>query len=86
MFKKFAQRYLPKPNVCNIASGIGLNVNANKTEFRCFKQGVITAFMCKPLNFVGQFIYLGCNILSIVSDENIYIGKAWTAIERLSII
>ena len=64
------------------AGGIGLNLNANKTEFMCFKQeGAIST-----LKFVDQFTYLGSNISSTESNVNIYIGKSWMAVNRLLII
>ena len=69
------------------ARGIGLYVNSDKTEFMCFKQdGDISTLDGKPLKLVDQFTYLGSNISSTESDVNIRIGKAWTAIDRLSII
>ena len=45
------------------AGGIGLYVNANKTEFMCFRQeGAIYTLSCKPLKLVDQFTYHGSNI------------------------
>ena len=38
------------------------------------------------MKLVDQFLYLGSNIPSTVSDVNICIGKAWITIVRLSII
>ena len=40
----------------------------------------------KILKLVAQFIYLGSNISSTESDNNIRMGKAWPAIDRLMII
>ena len=37
----------------------------------------------KSLKLVDQFIYLGSNISFIESNVNTFIGKAWTAIDRL---
>ena len=38
-----------------------------------------------PLHKLGvQFIYLGSNISSAERNVNLHIGKAWTAIDRLS--
>ena len=69
------------------AGGIGLHVNANKTEYICFKQEVaIFTLRGKPLKLVNQFTYLGSNISSTESDANIRPKKAWNAIGRLSII
>ena len=38
------------------------------------------------LKLVDQFIYLGSNTSSTESNVNIYIGKTWTIIDKLSII
>ena len=40
----------------------------------------------KSLNLVDQFTYRSSNISFTESDVNTRIGKAWTAIDRLSII
>ena len=40
----------------------------------------------KPLKLVDQFTYLGSNISSTEIDVNIRIGKAWTAIDKFSVI
>ena len=53
----------------------------------CFKQvGTISTQSRKPLKLVDKFTYLGSNISSTESDDNIRLSKAWTAIKRLSII
>ena len=65
------------------AGAIGLFVNVNKTEFRRFKQeGTISTLSGKPLKLVDQFTYLSNNISSTESDINIYLAKAWIAIDR----
>ena len=58
------------------ASGIGLYVNSDKTDFMGFYQGVISSLKYKPLKLVDQFIYIGSNISSTENDVNIHIGKA----------
>ena len=59
------------------AGGIGINVNAIKTEFMCFKQeGTIFNLSGSPLKLVDQFTYLSSNISSTKSDVNIYLAKA----------
>ena len=63
-----------------------LYVNADKTEFICFKKGVIFTLSGKPLKFIDQFTYLGRSISSTESDVNICIGKVWIANDRLSVI
>ena len=69
------------------ARGIGLYVNSDITELICFKEnGAISTVSGKLLKCVDQFIYLGSNISSTESGINICIGKAWIAIDRLSII
>ena len=71
----------------NRASSIGRYRNANKTEYMCFKQkGAISTLNGKPLELVDQLTYLGSNISSTESDDNISLMKAWNAIDRLSII
>ena len=66
---------------------IGLYMNANKTEHIYFKQkGAISTQRGKTLKSVDQFTYLESNILSIESDVNIYLMKAWNTINMLLII
>ena len=67
--------------------GIGLYVNADKTEFLCVKQDeTISTISGKPLKLVDQFTHFGSNISSTEIDDNICIGKTWTAIDWLLII
>ena len=68
----------------NVARGIGLYENLDKIEFRCLKQNSAISLNSKPLKSVDQFIYLGTNISSTESNVNKLIGKALTAIDRLS--
>ena len=64
---------------------IGPNVNADITEYECFKQkGAIFILSSKPLELVDQFTYLGSNISS--TESNVSLVKTWNAIGRLSII
>ena len=66
------------------ARGISLDVNTDKTEFMYFKQdGTIPTLNGKLLKLVDQFKYLDSNISSTESNVNIYIGRTWTAIDRL---
>ena len=64
---------------------ISLHVNADKTECMCFNQENIT-LNSGSLNFVDKFTYLGSSIISTESDISMHLAKAWTAIDRLSII
>ena len=68
-------------------SRIGLHTNANKTEFVCFKrEGAISTLNSKTLKLVDNFTYLSSNISSIESNVKIHLAKAWTVIDKLSII
>ena len=69
------------------AAGIGLHVNAHKTEYMCYYQtGDITTLDGTPLKLVDKFTYLGSSVSSTEKDINKRLTKAWTAIDRLSII
>ena len=69
------------------ASGIGFHVNANKTEYICFNQkGDISTLKNGHLKLVDKFTYLGSNVSSTENDINTRLAKAWTAIDRLSVI
>ena len=65
------------------AAGIGLHVNAHKTEYMCYNQtGGISTLDGTPLKLVDKFTYLG----SSEKDIDTRLTKVWTAINRLSII
>ena len=67
--------------------GIGLHVNADKTEFMCFNQeGYISTLYGSSLKLVDKFMYLVNSVLSTENDSNVYLAKAMTAIGSLSII
>ena len=69
------------------AAGIGLYVNAHKTEYMCYNQtGDISTLEETPLKLVDKFIYLGSSVESTEKDIETRLTKAWTAINRLSII
>ena len=66
------------------ASGIGLHVNADKTDFMCFNQrGNFSTLDGWSLKLVDKFTCLGSNISSTENDINTRLAKAWTAIDRL---
>ena len=68
-------------------AGIGLHVNAHKMEYMCYNQtGDITTLDGTPLKLVDKFIYLGCSVSLTEKDIDTRLTKAWTAIDRLSII
>ena len=69
------------------AAGIGLHVNAHKTEFTCFNQkGDISTLDGNSLKLVDKFTYLGSSVSSTEKDIDTRLMKAWTAIDRLSVI
>ena len=69
------------------AAGIGLHVNANKTEYMCYNQtGNIATLDRASLKLVDKFTYLGSSVSSTEKDIDTRLTKAWTAIDRLSII
>ncbi len=69
------------------AAGIGLHVNAHKTEYMCYNQtGDITTLDGTALKLVDKFTYLGITVSSTEKDVDTSLKKAWTAINRLTII
>ena len=69
------------------AAGIGLNVNADKTEFMRFNQrSDISTLNGRSLKLVNEFTYLGSSISSTENDINTRLAKARTALDRLSVI
>ena len=69
------------------AAGIGLYVNAHKTEYMCYNQtGDISTLEGTPLKLVDKFTYLGSRVASTEKDIETRLMKAWTAINRLSMI
>ena len=69
------------------AAGIGLYANAHKTEYMCYNQtGDISTLDGTPLKLLDKFTYLGSSVTSTEKDIDTWLTKAWTAINRLSII
>ena len=71
------------------AEGLGKYhyVNANKTEYMCFNQaGDISTLDRTSLKLVDKFTYLGSSVSSTEKDIDTRLTKAWTAIDKLSII
>ena len=67
------------------AAGIGLHVNAHKTEYMCFNQrGDISTLNGSSLKLADKFTYLGSSVSSTETDINI--RQAWAAIDKLSVI
>ena len=66
-------------------AGISLHVNSHKTEYMCYNQtGNITTLNGASLRLVDKFTYLGSRVSSTENDTRL--TKAWTAIDRFSII
>ena len=69
------------------AEGIGLQVNAHKTEYMCFNQiGHISTLGGCSLKLFDKFSYLGSSVSSTEKDIVTRLTKAWTAIDRLAVI
>ena len=69
------------------AADIDLHVNANKTEYMGFNQrGNISMLYGSVLKLVDKFTYIGSSVSSTKTDINLRLAKAWTAIDRLSVI
>ena len=69
------------------AAGIGLHVKAHKTEYIRFNQtDDISALNGYSLKLVDKFTYLGSRVSSTETDIDTRLAKAWTAIDRLSVI
>ena len=65
------------------AAGIGLHVNAHKTEYMCFNQrGNISTLNGSSLKLVDKFTYLGSSVSSTETDIKTRLAKAWTANDR----
>ena len=68
-------------------AGIGLPVNAHKTEYMCYNQtGDISPLDGTSLKLVDKFTYLGSSASSTKKDIDTRLTKAWTATDRLSIM
>ena len=69
------------------ATCIGLLVNAHKTEHVCVNQaGDISTLDGTSLKLVDKFTNLGSSVSSTEKDIDTRLTKAWTAIDKLSII
>ena len=78
------------PNVANTllhsleraAAGIGLHVNAHKTEYMCYNQTLDGT----SLKLQEKSTYLASSVSSTETDIDTQLIKAWTALDRQSII
>ena len=68
-------------------TGIGFHVNAHKIEYMCFNQTVdISTLDGSSLKLVDRFTNQGSSVSSTKKDIDTHLTKAWTAIDKLSII
>ena len=68
-------------------AGIGLHVNAHKTEYMCYNQiGDISTIDGTSLKLVNKFTHLRSSVSLTEKDIDTRLPKAWTAIDKLSII
>ena len=65
------------------ACEIDLHVNSDKTEYMCFNQTTLNSDSLKQWD---KLTYHGSSVSSTEIDINIRLEKAWTAIDKLSII
>ena len=69
------------------AAGIGLHLNAHNKEYICFNQtGDIATLNGSTLELFVKFTYLGSSVSSTEAHINMRLAKAWTAIDKLSVI
>ena len=69
------------------AAGIGLHVNAHKTEYMCFNQtGDISTLNGCFQKLLDKFTYLGSSISTTGIDIDTRLTKSLTAIDRPSVI
>ena len=74
-------------NLEQATAGIGLHVNAHKMEYMCFNQtGDISTLNGRSLKLVDKFTYQASSVSSTKTDIDTWLAKAWTAIDRLSVI
>ena len=67
--------------------GIGLRVNAHKMEYMCFNQTCdISTLNGWTLKLVDKFTYRGNSVSSTETDIDTRLAKAWTSIDRLSVV
>ena len=68
-------------------AGIGLHVNAHKTEYMCYNQtDDVTTLDGTPLKLVDKFTFRGSSVSSTEKNIDTRLTKAWATINRLSII
>ena len=67
--------------------GISLHINTDQTDFMYFNQrGDISTLNGRSLKLVDKFFYFGNTDSSTENDINRRLEKAWTAINKLSVM
>ena len=62
------------------AAGIGLHINAHKTEYMCFNQtGYISTLNGSSLKLVDKFTYRGSSVASTETVIDTRLAMVWTA-------
>ena len=75
------------PSLERAAGGIGLYVNVDNMEYMCFNQeGNISTLNSGSLKFEDKFMFLSSSITSTESDINMWLPKAWTAINHMEVL
>ena len=70
-----------------VAAAIGLHINIDNTKYMCLNQrGGISTLNGSSQKLVDKFTYQASSVSSTEKDINTLLAKAWTAIERLSVI
>ena len=68
-------------------AGIGIHVNAHKTEYICFNQtSNISTLNGSSLKLVDKFTNQGSSVSSTETNINTWLAKVWTAIDKISVI
>ena len=68
-------------------TGIGLHAKTHKVEYMCYNQtGDIPTLEGTTQKLVDKFTNLGSRTSSTEKDNETWLTKAWSAIDRLSII
>ena len=63
-----------------VEGGLSLHVNGDKTEYMCFNE------KGGPVKLMDNFTYLRSSVLSTEKDIDTQLAKAWTVIDRLSVM
>ena len=66
------------------AGGIGLHVNADKTEYMCNQRVNISTLSWVSQKLVEKFTYFGSSVSFTENDINTRLAKAWTYIDMTS--